>query len=414
MTEAEPPAQPPDAAAPADDLRERLEDELLEAQKMEAIGKLVSGVAHELNNPLAAILGFSQLIVRDERLPADLRDDAELLVQEARRTKQIVDTLLEFARHRPAEREPAKLGALVKSVLDLQTYVIGARRIDVHVDIPSDLPAIPIDRSRMQQVVLSLIQNAIEAIQSGSDSGRITITAAPGSRTAGPSVGLTVVDDGPGVPPEQRERIFEPFFTTKPPGTATGIGLTVARRIARDHGGELRVEPGTGERGATFVVELPLTANVPRRTGVARQAAGTGGPPPSAPELSDRPRVLVIDDEPSIGRFLGKALSVGGFAALVVANGQEALEVAGSTPLAAVLCDNRMADMSGLEVYDALVKVRPDLAERFVLMSGDVNDPELVEFAERRGVRLLSKPFDIPSVTEVVRSAVGRAGDAID
>ncbi len=414
MTEAEPPAQPPDAAAPADDLRERLEDELLEAQKMEAIGKLVSGIAHELNNPLAAILGFSQLIARDERLPAELRDDAQLLVQEARRTKQIVDTLLEFARRRPAEREPAKLGALVKSVLDLQTYVIGARRIDVHVDIPADLPAIPIDRSRMQQLLLTLIQNAIESIQSHADSGRITITAAPRSETAGPTIGLTVVDDGPGVPPEQRERIFEPFFTTKPPGTATGIGLTVARRIARDHGGELRVEAGLGERGATFVVELPLTPNAPHRPGARGPGAGPGKPAPAAPELTDKPRVLVIDDEPSIGRFLGKALSVGGFATVVVANGHEALEVAGSTPVAAVLCDNRMADMSGLEVYDALVAVRPELAERFVLMSGDVNDPELVDFAERRGVRLLAKPFDIPSVTQVVRSAVGREGDAGD
>ena len=416
MTAGEPPPPPAEATGRATDderLRERLQDELIEAQKMEAIGKLVSGIAHELNNPLAAILGFSQLIARDDRLPAELRDDADLLVQEARRTKDIVDTLLDFARRRPAEREPARLTALVKTVLDLQAYAIGARRIEVRVEIPADVPAVPLDRSRMQQVLLSLVQNAIEAIHSHAGSGRITISASShGETSAGPAVQLTVTDDGPGVPVEHRERIFEPFYTTKPP--ASGLGLAVARRIAEEHGGELRYAPGPGDRGATFVVALPLTpahGHAPAMDPVERAQSAAVAPTPAA-DGPPRPRVLVVDDEPSIRRFLGKALAVGGFDPVVAADGREAIELARTGRVDAVLCDHRMADMSGIEVYEALVAARPELARRFVLMSGDVQHPEIVDFATTRDVGLLAKPFDIPAVTEVVRGVLRRPGEA--
>src|SRR6476646_11050480 len=144
--------------------QERLQAELVQAQKMEATGQLVSGVAHELNNPLASILGFSQLIRRNPDLPGDLRHDADLLVEEATRTRRIVQSLLDFARQRPPERHPTALSALVDSVLALQSYSLAAGRIDLSVDVPPDLPLVDVDRSQLQQVFLNLMLNAIQAI----------------------------------------------------------------------------------------------------------------------------------------------------------------------------------------------------------------------------------------------------------
>ncbi|MGH2476438.1 MAG: PAS domain S-box protein, partial [Candidatus Limnocylindrales bacterium] len=195
--------------------QERLQAELIQAQKMEATGQLVSGVAHELNNPLASILGFSQLIRRDPALPEALRHNADLLVEEASRTRRIVQNLLDFARQRPPERQPTSIRALIDSVLTLQSYSLGHGSIDVDVDLPEDLPAVELDRGQIQQVLVNLSHNAIYAIRHGGGS-RLGISA----RREGPAdderVLITIMDDGPGVAPEHVEHLFEAFFTTKP------------------------------------------------------------------------------------------------------------------------------------------------------------------------------------------------------
>lgn len=217
---------------------QQIQAELIQAQKMEAIGQLVSGVAHELNNPLAAIIAFSQLIVRDPRLPDDLKHDASLLIQESNRTRRIVQNLLDFARQRPPERHPTPLRALVQSILDLQSYAISAARVEIELDIPDDLPPIPLDRAQMQQVLLNLTNNAIHEIRASGTGSRVTISArldTSGGRA--PVARIAVIDDGPGVAPEHRARLFVPFFTTKPPGEGTGLGLPVSFGIAAAHGG---------------------------------------------------------------------------------------------------------------------------------------------------------------------------------
>ena len=178
--------------------QERLQAELIQAQKMEATGQLVSGVAHELNNPLAAILGFSQLIRRDPDLPEDLRHNADLLVEEATRTRRIVQNLLDFARQRPPERHPTSIRALVDSVVALQSYSLGLGNITVDVDIPDDLPLVELDRGQLQQVLVNLTHNAVYAIRSVGG-GRLRIRAAPEGPADAPRVRVTVTDDGPGV-----------------------------------------------------------------------------------------------------------------------------------------------------------------------------------------------------------------------
>jgi two-component system NtrC family sensor kinase len=390
---------------------ERLRQELAQAQRMEAIGQLVPGIAHELNNPLAAIMAFSQLIVRDPRLPADLRHDAELLVQEAGRTRRIMQNLLEFARNRPPERVATDLRPLIEGVLDLQSYAIGAHGIQVEVVIDPGVPRLPLDRAQMQQVLLNLTLNAVQAL-SATRGGRLGIHAAVQPRGMDSLVAVSVVDDGPGVPDELRDRIFIPFFTTKPAEEATGLGLPISVDIVTAHGGVLRLEPSVAGRGAAFVIELPIPTGSAAQTsggGSAHAATGSLQPPGEAGDgRGKRARILVVDDEPSIRRFLFKALEGAGFEPIIAATGQDAIDLVRDGPVDGILSDHRMAGMSGTDVYDAVVAIRPELRDRFVFMSGDVLNPALRDFAEAQGIVLLAKPFDLASVGRTVRELLER------
>jgi PAS domain S-box-containing protein len=306
--------------------QEHLQRELLQAQKMEAIGQLVSGVAHELNNPLAAIIAFSQLMRSDERLPEDMKHDAGLLVQEADRTRRIVQNLLDFARARPPERRPTSIAVLVHSVLELQSYALGTNRIAVKVDIPASLPEVDLDRAQLQQVLLNLTINAIQAMRGRDHTSQAQLYVSAALVKTGSSAGgskadrlaeepdrvrVTVRDDGPGVPESVRARLFDPFFTTKQPGEGTGLGLSVSFGIVAAHGGQLWYEPGPGGVGSCFVIELPVVARTideqpitvaldpgsangarraprPKATGTAAAARRTSGraaaPTPDAPD----------------------------------------------------------------------------------------------------------------------------------
>ena len=412
--------------------RTRMQAELVQAQKMDAIGMLVAGVAHELNNPLASIVGFSHLLRTDPGLPADLRTQADLLVQEANRTRVIVQNLLDFARLRPPERVEMELRPLIDSVLGLQSYVLTKNRLSVEIDLEPDLPRISVDRSQMQQVLINLTVNASQAVRDLDRPGTIRIRARSGRNPDGPIVRIEIADDGPGVPPAILERLFLPFVTTKEPGAGTGLGLSVSFGIVKSHGGTLRHEPNA-EGGATFVIELPVgrsgsgpggarradvtepqapPAPVPSTQPPAEEPHPVGAspvaPPPAAP-ATDRPlRVLVLDDEPSIRDLLGRIVKRHGHEAILAETGPVALDVVRSDPPDVILCDHRMAGMSGTEFLAEVMEIDPRLAGRFAFMSGDVLNPELRAFAEARGVRLLAKPFDVAAVGSVVDALADR------
>jgi two-component system NtrC family sensor kinase len=391
--------------------RRRMQAELIQAQKMEAIGLLVAGVAHELNNPLASIIAFSQLIRTDPGLPADLRTQADLLVQEADRTRVIVTNLLDFARQRPPERVRTELRPLIDSSLDLQSYVLRRAEVRVEVDIPDNLLSVAIDRSQFQQVLLNLTMNAAQAIAATGRPGRIRISASATQAEDDARVRIEIEDDGPGVSPEIADRLFVPFVTTKPPGEGTGLGLSVSFGIVAGHGGSIRHEPNAAG-GATFVIELPtdVEASGPDHSGGRAEAGVTGAPgwAATAPPTAARGavRVLVLDDEPAIREFLRRVLARAGHEAVVAASGVAALEIVRTNPPDAILCDHRMAGMTGIEFHAAVAAINPELARRFAFMSGDVLNPELREFATAQRVELLAKPFDIAGVDEIVRRLV--------
>ena len=404
--------------------QQRLQTELVQAQKMETVGILVSGVAHELNNPIASIIGLSTLIGRDPTLSADLRESATLLVDEAQRAGQIVRTFLDFVRSRPPERHPTSLKPLIETVRELQSYSQKGG-ITWVIDVEPGLPRVAIDRSQIQQVLINLTSNGIQAILADRPTGRLEVTArrGPPSET-GPTVRITVTDDGPGVAASDRTKLFVPFFTTKAPGEGTGLGLPVSFDIIRRHEGRLRFEPGPGGRGARFVIELPVNAPAPRSgsavapiaepppagTAVPRPGRRRGGRARAAPAAARRPRALVLDDEESIRTFLRKALTAAGFETIAVADGETAVSEVRAAPIDVALVDHRMAGMTGIDAFEAAVAIRPALAERWIFMSGDVLNPDLNAFAEARGIPLLAKPFDLTTVTRAVSDVIERLG----
>ena len=419
--------------------RRRLEGELVQAQKMEAIGHLVAGVAHELNNPLASIVAFSQLIRTDPNLPVDIRGQADMLVQEANRTRVIVQNLLDFARQRPPERMETELRPLIDSVLGLQAYVLARNQVSVEIDVPDDLPTLAVDRSQLQQVLINLTFNSAQALRDAGRPGRLRVAARVVETDGGRIVRIEVADNGPGVDEAIVDRLFVPFVTTKEPGEGTGLGLSVSFGIVAGHGGTLRYAPISGG-GASFVIDLPIerdaaptarpadhapeaaaapSGQLPSSAAAAPSgqlpssaaAAPSGQLPSSAAAApSDEPaaapdgpiRVLVLDDESSIRDFLGRVLIRSGYEPVLVASGSAALEIVRSDPPAAILCDHRMAGMSGTEFLAAVAEVAPELTRHFAFMSGDVLNPELRQFAESRGVQLLAKPFDIATVAALV------------
>lgn len=231
----------------------RLALQLLQREKLAALGQLVSGVAHELNNPLAGIMAFSQLLLATNPSNPDQLDGLVTINSEARRAAKIISNLLLFARQRPPERAPADVNGAVHDALALRRYALRTHQIDVKLELDPSLPTVLADVSQLQQVFLNLIANAEQALQDRNGARCITLR----SRRAGNSLFITVADNGPGIPAGAVDRIFEPFYTTKALGEGTGLGLSISDGIVREHGGLIRVSSQEGE-GTEFTVELPL------------------------------------------------------------------------------------------------------------------------------------------------------------
>jgi two-component system NtrC family sensor kinase len=242
----------------------RLAEQLLQREKLAAVGQLVSGVAHELNNPLAGILAFSQLLMATPQPDHAVRDAVVTMNKEAKRAAKIISNLLLFARQRPPERTETDLNQVVRDAVELRRYAMRTHQIEVHVELDPSLPTLLADGPQLQQVFLNLITNAEHALQDYPGDKRLTIL----TRLAGELLVVTVADSGPGVPLELRDRIFNPFFTTKKVGDGTGLGLSISDGIVREHGGQIRLASPPGE-GAVFVVELPvaLPGGGPRHVG---------------------------------------------------------------------------------------------------------------------------------------------------
>jgi PAS domain S-box-containing protein len=351
----------------------KLRDQLVQSERMSAVGELVAGVAHEINNPLQTIVGCVDLMLDEHRDPA-LRRDLELMRREAARAGQIIRNLLSFVRRSAPDRASTDLNDIVRATVALREYHLQQNNISLMVHC-HDRPLLAlVNREEIQQIVVNLLLNAEQAIARGSGSGTITITTSTTNRHHM----IEVADDGPGVSPDLRGRIFEPFFTTKQVGEGTGLGLSISHGIASAHGGTLELLPVRS--GACFRLILPAQADVPARPHPAR--AGALG------------RALVVDDELPIRMLLVRLLERRGFQVIAADSGETALmmSAASAGALTLVISDLRMPGMDGFELYRRLIARDPSLAARYVLMSGDstaVDEAEDIPVA----VPLLRKPF---------------------
>jgi PAS domain S-box-containing protein len=234
-----------------------LQAKLAHSERMATIGRLVSGVAHEVNNPLAAILGFTDLLLENPQVPISAREDLQIILQETQRTKDIVQDLLSFARQRPVQREPVQVNTVLRQTIKLRSYDFASHGVEVTEEFDETLEPALGDAQQLQQVFLNILNNAYDAVQETGRRGRITIRTERG----GNSVQVVVTDNGTGIADPQH--IFDPFYTTKQPGKGTGLGLSICYGIVRAHGGEIQCWNNTDGGGSTFVVRIPIAAELP-------------------------------------------------------------------------------------------------------------------------------------------------------
>jgi two-component system NtrC family sensor kinase len=245
-----------------------LQAKLAHSEKMATIGRLVSGVAHEVNNPLAAILGFTDLLLENPEVPASAREDLQIILQETQRTKDIVQDLLSFARQRPVQRELVSINNVLRQTIKLRSYDFASHGVEVIEEFDDALPPALGDAQQMQQVFLNILNNAYDAVQEATERGRIVIRTSCGKQ----SIEVSISDNGMGI--VDPHRIFDPFYTTKHAGKGTGLGLSICYGIVRAHGGEIQCWNNDGKTGSTFVVRIPLAETESVGSSAAVKEAG--------------------------------------------------------------------------------------------------------------------------------------------
>ncbi|HMJ58715.1 MAG TPA: PAS domain S-box protein [Gemmatimonadales bacterium] len=373
-----------------------LQEQLIQSEKMSAIGQLVSGVAHELNNPLAGISAFAQLLLAEKRFPPDQRTAAETIYSEARRASRIVQNLLTFARQHKAEKGPAAINQVLDDTLELRGYELRVRGIDVRREYDEALPDTMGDAHQLQQVFLNLITNAEQAMERAEGKHhRLTVR----TRTDGDIIRIEVEDTGGGVPANLLERIFNPFFTTKPTGHGTGLGLSISLGIVREHEGRIWAE-NAPQGGARFIVELPVIA--PRASGEFPAAM-------AAHPVGDSLRILVVDDEASVRVALQRYLAARGHSVETTASGQDALGLLKAGQYDAVIVDMRMPDLSGEQLFEQLRAADREHAERVIFTTGDLVSEQMRRFLDGSGRPCVPKPFEFSSFDQVLPAARRRA-----
>jgi signal transduction histidine kinase len=377
-----------------DDQSRDLYQQLLQAEKMAALGQTISGVAHELNNPLATILNWAERL-GERNLDETSRRGIDVIRSESERAARIVRNLLTFARKRQSTRSMIDLNQVVRETLGLRTYEQRITNIDVVTALASGLPPVFADAHQIQQVLLNLVINAEQAMLSANGRGSLVLRTWHDAERN--SVVLQVSDDGPGVPPEVRNKIFDPFFTTKDMGKGTGLGLTVAYAIVQEHGGSIRVDSQlTG--GASFTVEFPVSA-----TEAALRPRPAG--PAVEPSL-DGASILVVEDEQALAAAVCEALTEAGLKVEHAGDGEEALARVRRNTYDVVICDLKMPRLDGISLYRAIATASPTLARRVIFVTGDVAGADAARFLEESGCRWLSKPFRLGDLLRSVRDAL--------
>ena len=369
----------------------RQRETLYQSEKLSALGSLLAGVAHELNNPLSVVVGQATML-EDGATDPKTAERAEKIRRAADRCSRIVRSFLSIARRRTPELTAVQLNSVVEMAIELLSYQLRTADVQLSLELAADLPSLLADADQLNQVVTNLVHNALQALSDKAGPRRLTVST---SYAGNGTVRVNVIDNGPGVPAELRARIFEPFFTTKSPGAGTGIGLSLCLASIAAHAGSIAVEETPGG-GATFVVELPVRAAGP----IATSPRSVGHDRSAMP----RRRILVVDDEPEIAATLAEMLQDAGHWVETAENGRQALDRLAAGAFDLILSDLRMPVMDGPALYGALRASHPALLGRIAFITGDTLSTQIKEFLAATGVPSIEKPF----TTEAVRTLVAR------
>ncbi|MEO8335957.1 MAG: PAS domain S-box protein [bacterium] len=391
------------------------------SERLAAVGQLISGVAHELNNPLSSIMHFAEDLLADDRPPADA-EALSVIRDQARRSRAIVRDLLSFVRQREVTSEPLRLGEVVATTSRAMRPTLEVAGVSLHLRGGETASVVLADRSGLEQIVTNLVMNAAQA--AGRD-GEVWVAATASEH----GCQLTVEDSGRGIPDDVLPRIFDPFFTTKQTGEGTGLGLSVTLGIVEQFGGRITVDPKVAGRGARFTVFLPCIDPIDMTAGnnegvaqpeVALSQPGTGEAEAAGHEpgtTSDAQRLaLIIDDEPTIRAALRRYFTRRGWAVEEAADGRAGLALIEShgENFGVVISDLRMPGFSGIELHDRLAIDHPDMLRRFVFSTGDVASSEAASFVQRTTCPVLQKPFELRMLdTIIARVAKGAPAERV-
>jgi signal transduction histidine kinase len=369
--------------------------QLIQSEKLSAVGEFVAGVAHELNNPLTSVIGFAELL-KTANLQGKHQNFLNYIVKSSERCQKIVQGLLSFARQHPPERKLVNANEMIEDVLEILAYEMRTSNIEIERNFESNLPKIMGDSHQLQQVFLNLLNNARQAMESHQATGKIKVT----TETAGNNIRILFEDNGPGIKNENLSRIFDPFFTTKAIGKGTGLGLSLCYGIINEHGGHIAAHSEPGQ-GATFVIELP------RQQDLTLETAGIGTLAPDHDTVFGvGRRVLVIDDEEWILELVSQILKRDGFHVDTARDGHAALDRVSQSQYELLVCDWKMPGLSGTQLFERISHVNPNAADRVIFMTGDVVSDTFQNFLKEHRKTCLSKPFSVQEFRRTINHFV--------
>lgn len=416
-------------------------EQLVQKEKLAAVGQLVSGVAHELNNPLQGVLGYAELMLASRHTPSET-EELTAIRDNANRAAGIVRNLMTFAGRTASARGWQQINRVVRNAVAVREPHLQTGGIDLRLEAADRLPLVYVDHARLEDVLVNLIQNAEAAIVSRRE-GKTRTSTVP-QRARGEIVISTrwqgepdrilveVADNGAGLRHEDLSRVFDPFFTTRAVGQGTGLGLSVCYGIVREHGGQITAR-NAEVGGAVFTIELPVMAE-----SLASAAAAT--PPPTPPAMDPRPvplvtapafamvppsdealgrgerrrKALVVDDEESNAALVRRVLAAAGYDVESTTLSRRALVMIERSAYDAVICDVKMPELSGQELYGRVCQIRPEMAGRFIFITGDIDGEDTHEFLDQSHCSYFMKPFNLERLTAAVDMLTGtRTPDTI-
>jgi PAS domain S-box-containing protein len=368
------------------------QERLVQSEKLASLGQMVSSIAHEINNPLTPIMGYSQRLLTKPGLEKGEKKSLEIINASAQRVAKIIENLLSFSRNYRPYRTYQDINALVREALESRGQQLKLGNIEVIADYGEGIPRTMVDSDQVRQVFTNIILNAEQAMGGHGAGGRLRI--ATGLKN-GNAIKIAFEDDGPGFGKEALGKLFDPFFTTKEPGKGTGLGLAVAYGIVKEHGGEIRAENREG-KGALIIVELPVLeeASPPEVRSEKKQARRSG-------RRANEKRILVIEDEELVVDLIKGVLEHDDMTIDVARDGEEALAKAVSGEYDLIVCDIKMPVMGGLAFYNKINIINPLIARKIVFITGDPSS-ETMEFLNTTGKEYITKPFKVEKFRERV------------